>query len=363
MKKARQTVLVGNSAPELLTKEILQINPKRLLLVRGQSSYQACGAKGLIEKILKNLEIEICEFFDFNSNPEFGDLNKGLCVLNEFSPDLIIAIGGGSVLDMAKLMRFFSSHRGIIEKNEYEYQGNQIPLIAIPTTAGTGSEVTPFAVLYKNKVKYSVEHHAVIPNIAVEHAPLTYANPPYLSACTGFDALAQAIESYWNLNATKESDEYATKAIDLIWSNLPKVVNSPTPDSRNKMMEGAYWAGKAISITKTTAPHAFSYPFTTYYGYPHGHAVAITFPSIFRYNMLSGDIPNCKGEYLLRALEINWDEDTLNRYIEKIGLKVVSQKYDVNLLLGGINLNRLSNNPAFISEVDCVRLLEESLKA
>ena len=114
--------------------------------------------------------------------------------------------------------------------------------------------------------------------MAVVYPQFTYQNDAYLTACTGFDALAQAIESYWAKGATNESRDYSVRAIGLLWKQLPQLIQSPTKELRNQVAEGAYWAGRAINISTTTAPHAFSYVFTSKYGYPHGHAVAFTFP-------------------------------------------------------------------------------------
>ena len=179
-----------------------------------------------------------------------------------------------------------------------------------------------------------MEHTDILPDVAIVYPPFTYNNPKYLTACTGFDALAQGIESYWNVNATEESDEYAKRAIQLLWPNLPVAVNAPTKQARDKVSEGSYWAGRAINITKTTAPHAFSYPFTTYYGYPHGHAVALTFPFFMQYNCmvrnsklqcsLNVDAYNEKIKILCDLLSFSFmtTYGDMVKYIMKLGLSL-----------------------------------------
>lgn len=336
---------------------VLRIIPDHIFLVRGKNSYEKCGAQAVLESVFVKLACGVTEFFDFEANPKIEDMEKGLSLLKEYPTNMIIAIGGGSVLDMAKLLRFFYSYSGNPTGGEFEKKRQLIPLITLPTTAGTGSEATHFSVLYKDKVKYSVEHDAILPDVAIVYPKFTYGNSKYLTSCTGFDALAQAIEAYWNVNATEESDKYAAKAIKLLWPNLPLVVNSPTAEARNKVSEGSYWAGRAINITKTTAPHAFSYSFTTDYGYPHGHAVALTFPFFMRYNIGNSDIllnPNInpylykiKMQKMLQWLNMECVDVAIamKEYIRNLGLDIDISQIDISKIVSSVNIQRLINNP------------------
>lgn len=367
----KQLHFIGESSITNLKSIIKDNAPQSILLVRGKSSYENCGAKEAIAQSLPS-NIKIIEFYDFSENPKSEDLEKGLMLLQKNACNLIIGIGGGSVLDMSKLIRFFHSYKGEITGVEFVQHTALIPLIAIPTTAGTGSEVTHFAVLYKNKIKYSVTHKDMQPDIAIIDPSFTYHSPKYLTACTGFDALAQAIEAYWNINATEESDKYAMKAIRLLWPNLPIAVNVPTNNSRDKVSEGAYWAGQAINITKTTAPHAMSYPFTTYYGYPHGHAVALTFPFFMNYNYIN--IPNLlhprinTNEYYLKMEELylflgiptKSIAQFIRHYLTNIGLDICIKRMDINnsLILSNINIQRSSNNPRIMKKEDYMIVLK-----
>lgn len=355
-----QCFFLGRSSIEKLLPILREYSPRHIFLVRGKKSYEICGAKSIMDSVFDDLCCEVTEYYDFEENPKIEDLERGLLLMKRFSFSVIVAVGGGSVLDMAKLLRFFSSYSGEPTSGKFEKRQELLPLIALPTTAGTGSEATHFAVLYKDKVKYSVEHAGVLPDTAIVYPPFTYNNPKYLTACTGFDALAQAIEAYWNVNATAESDGYAEKAIKLLWSNLPLAVNSPTDDVRDKVSEGSYWAGRAINITKTTAPHAFSYPFTTYYGYPHGHAVALIFPYFFEYNILFTEALSKrlllsdylkKMHHLLVLLDMNIETfpDVLKHFLALLHLEKKQLCYSTERILAGINLSRLKNNPIDIS--------------
>ncbi|MDR2407074.1 MAG: phosphonoacetaldehyde reductase [Bacteroidales bacterium] len=348
-----QRVFTGESAIEYFYSILDEISPTNIFLVRGKSSYKTSGAVTVITAAVVRLNCKVTEFYDFCENPRIEDLEKGLSLLSGTNADLIIGTGGGSVMDMSKLIRFFHSYTTVSENTGYIKQKDLLPLINIPTTAGTGSEATHFAVLYKNKMKYSIEHEDILPDVAIVYPPFTYNNPKYLTACTGFDALAQAIEAYWNVNATAESDEYALKATGLLWKNLPKVVNHPSVKTRDIVSEGSYWAGKAINITKTTAPHAFSYPFTIHYGYPHGHAVAMTFPfwADFNISALRRLLP-AKADILLSTLNIN-DDNVCSKfvdYINNLSLDLhLAPAISIDSILSNINMERLKNNPGIIN--------------
>lgn len=349
-----QQAYIGKDSIKEIVPLLKKHNAKHVFLVRGKSSYVACGAEEVIKNALNIANCEFTEFYDFSENPKCEDMEKGIELLKSSNADFIIAVGGGSVMDMAKLIRFFSCYKGNITGKSFEKDGSLSPLIAIPTTAGTGAEATHFAVVYRNKVKYSAEHDDMLPDFAIVYPPFTYGNSKYLTACTGFDALAQSIEAFWNLNATEESDVYAERAIRRLWPNLPKVVNNPTWDVRDIVSEGSYWAGRAINITKTTAPHAFSYPFTSYYGYPHGHAVALTFPYFLGLNCSEKNKDRVRVNRLLDILGFDGNANLMEqmaKFIESIGLqKREVTVIDKEFILSQVNLERLMNNPVCIDK-------------
>ena len=341
----QQAYLGKNSIKEIVPL-LKRHDAKHVFLVRGKGSYVACGADEVIKNALTIANCDYTEFYEFSENPKCEDMEKGIELIKSSKADFIIAVGGGSVMDMAKLIRFFCCYTGDITSKSFKKEGLLFPLMALPTTAGTGAEATHFAVVYKDKVKYSAEHDDMLPDFAIVYPPFAYGNSKYLTACTGFDALAQAIEAFWNKNSTTESDHYAEKAISMIWDNLPIVVNNPNNQLRDKISEGAYWAGRAINITKTTAPHAFSYPFTTYYNYPHGHAVAITFPFFIKLNCSSNNEKSVKLLSLLGYNNIDNLEKLMLNYIDNIGLRLRKEdSIDIDFVLSQVNLERLQNNP------------------
>lgn len=358
----KQQVFLGKDSIKKIVPLLNRHNSKQVFLVRGKGSYTACGAEKIIKNALLETGCTLTEFYDFSENPKFEDMARGVGLLRGSRADFIIAVGGGSVLDMSKLVRFFNSYEGEVTGKTFEKINNLLPLVAIPTTAGTGAEATHFAVVYKDKIKYSVEHEDILPNYALVYPPFTYGNSKYLTACTGFDALAQAIEAYWNLNATDESDIYAEKAIKLLWPSLPDLVNNPTEELRDRVSEGSYWAGRAINIAKTTAPHAFSYPFTTYYGYPHGHAVALTFPYFMKLNCSELNDNEIRVNTLLDMLKFKRGTNLLEQmrcYVHSIGLQVRKDiVIDYEFIMSHVNLDRLRNNPVHVDNTDTLHFLK-----
>ena len=201
--------------------------------------------------------------------------------------DYTICIGGGSVIDFAKLVNIglhndqvftnFPNHINEVEK------GNKF--IAIPTTSGSGTEATHFAVLYHNLKEFSISHKFLYPDVVFLDSTLTYSINSYQTAISGIDAFCQAIESYWSINSTEESLKYSLSSLKLILKFLHKAVNNNCRISKKNMIYASYLAGKAINISKTTGAHALSYFLTTNYNIPHGQAVALTIAEWYSYNI------------------------------------------------------------------------------
>ncbi len=326
-----QIYYIGKNALRDWQKDLTALSVQRVFLVHGKQSYEACGAKKLIDEILKNYEVT--EFSAFSANPKIEDAQEGVKQCLAANAQLIIAVGGGSALDTAKLIRHM-----------IQEQGGRVLLHALPTTSGTGAEATHFAVVYIDGKKNSIEADDVLPDIAVVYPPFTYHNSAYLTACTGFDAVAQAIESYWAKGATEESKGYAVKALQKLWRQLPLLIKDLSDSSlRDAVSEGAYWAGRAINISKTTAPHAFSYAFTSHYDYPHGHAVALTFPFFMKLN---------GNQNLLTLLGLSTAQvhEQMEQYLSSIGLSLrISDSIDIEETLQEVNMQRLANNPVNVT--------------
>ena len=257
---------------------------KKILLVTGKTSYSQSGAQAILNHVLKD-EMTF-RFYDFEVNPKIDDAIRGVNFARENNIELIIAVGGGSAIDMAKLIKaFYASPNDCYElaRGKLEMSDPCIPLIAVPTTAGSGSEATHFAVVNIGYDKYSLASQLLLPYIAVLDGNLIDTCSPYQKACNGLDALAQSIESAWAAGSTEQSRGYAFEAVELCAKNLKSVVEG---DANLLTLQGmsnaAHRAGKAINISKTTAAHAWSYGITNHHGIPHGHAVWLTLPKIFK---------------------------------------------------------------------------------
>ncbi|MHA1671607.1 MAG: phosphonoacetaldehyde reductase [Promethearchaeota archaeon] len=354
-------------------KEILETNNfKKIFLITGRKSFEQKEIKSVILEELS--DVQFYRFNDFTPNPKIQDIKKGIDLFKKKNFDVIIAVGGGSVLDMGKAISIFSSNEGDlvkIIKKEIEITKKGIPLIRIPTTAGSGSEATHFAVVYIGKTKYSLADQDFLkPEYVIVDPLFTLKLPKKISACSGMDALTQAIESYWNINSTEESKTYSKKAIELIISNLVKVVNDPDKESRKKMAIAANYAGKAINITKTTACHAISYPITSYFNVPHGHAVALTLPSmiIFNSEIEEKDCQDSRGTLFvkntmndlisfMKASNFEEAKDIILTLMHDVGLDTnlqalgIKSQEDIEIIIkNGFNPNRVKNNPRILTE-------------
>lgn len=350
----------------------------RIFLVTGKKSFHLSGARDAITPCLVGKTA--VHFSDFSANPKIDDVIKGVSELKQAKCDAVIAVGGGSVIDMAKLINATAHSdyelRDIVTgKRRIEVKG--LPLIAVPTTAGSGSEATHFAVVYVGNTKYSLAHEYVLPDYSVVDPSLTYNLPPRLTAASGFDALSQAVESYWAVTATEESREYASQAIRMILPTLESAVNSPNAEARNTMVLAAHLAGKAINITKTTAPHAISYPLTTYFNVPHGHAVALLLGKFFVINSELEGVKegNSRGkDYLQKVMHELRDlfdcvspQDCSNKWYQlmaAVGLENnfkslgICNQSDIDLIINNVNVERLDNHPVIIEETVLRQLLQ-----
>ncbi|MEO0973909.1 MAG: iron-containing alcohol dehydrogenase, partial [Pseudomonadota bacterium] len=241
-------------------------------------------------------------------------------------------------------------------------------VVAVPTTAGSGSEATRFAALYVDGIKHSLDHAHLRPAVALVDANLVLSSPPLLLASTGLDALCQSIESYWAVRATPASRALARQGIEAVWTHLTHAVRTGDSAAIAALSRGAWCAGRAIDQTRTTAAHALSYPLTMHLGIPHGHAVALTLPFFFRINGAPGDRALQSGVQAselvatMRALcdllgggSIEACAQRLEALPPALGLTHrLGDAADAELsaMAREINLARLANNPVAIGEED-----------
>lgn len=359
----RQKEIIFTGAISDLKIILKSYSCKNIFLIRGKNSYNVCGAKEEITKIAKNYMIK--EYYDFSNNPKFEDAEFGYEKFKKSNSELLIAIGGGSVIDMAKLIKHFQ----ILTDNTVD-----LPLIAIPTTAGTGSEATCFAVVYKNGIKNSIENEKLLPDYAIVDANLLQGQSKYQMAVSGLDAFAQGIESYWSINSTIESMKYSQKAIKLIWENLENAING-SKEAQIRIAEGSNFAGKAINIAKTTAAHALSYGFTKKIGLAHGHAVSISLPFFINLHLnVTSDICNdSRGATHISSviseiktiLNITGDDlvEKVSNFYQKVGITINFKDLCItdavySQVIKQVNYERLNNNPVSVDSNTLQSLFE-----
>jgi alcohol dehydrogenase class IV len=252
------------------------------------------------------------------------------------------------------------------------FERDAVPIAAVPTTTGTGSEATHFAVLWQDREKFSVVHGSMLPDLAIVDPSLAKSQPRYLRDVSALDALAQGIESYWCVNSTDESKRYAKEAIETVHKNL-----SSGGFSYEDAAWGACLAGKAINITRTTAPHAVSYALTGHYGISHGNAVFLTLPSFFKYNcnVTEDDCLDSRGAayvrktmrelaYMLGANGIGEAVRDLRDILRGLNISGRLSDYGItaesidHIVKNGFNPERVNNNPRLLTESALRRILK-----
>ena len=344
-----------------------EVGCEKLFLVV-DSSYPFLNIKDAIEALPVN---ERVMFSGFTPNPLYEQVCNGIELLKTSNCDTILAVGGGSAIDVAKCIKLAvlakEGNAAIIPplvSARVVCDGTKLPFIAIPTTAGTGSESTHNAVMYYEGVKQTVTNDGVLPDFAVLEPSVLKTLPLYQKKCTMMDALCQGIESWWSVNSTEESYEYSRKTIELIMANWRKYIFENDDEAAKQIMLAANYGGRAINITQTTAAHAMSYKITSLYKLPHGHAVAVCLPSIWKYMMTHFDYCiDKRGWNYLEGIfkEISFSmgynnpvealegfEDMMKEL--KMNLPVgVDREKELEVLTESVNPIRLKNNPVNLS--------------
>ena len=350
---------------------ILQhVGCERLFLVI-DASYPFLNIKDTIEALPV---VEKVKFSDFTPNPLYEQVGQGIDLFKSSGCDAILAVGGGSAIDVAKCIKLAvlaeEGKAALIPplvSQRLPIDGSRIPFIAIPTTAGTGSESTHNAVMYYEGAKQTVTNDGILPDFAVLEPSVLKTLPLYQKKCTMMDALCQGIESWWSVNSTDESKEYSRKAVELVMAHWRKYIFENDDEAAAQIMLAANYSGRAINIAQTTAAHAMSYKITSLYKLPHGHAVAVCLPEIWVYML--DNLEKCtdyrgiayvKDTFQLIA-EVFGEDIPLNAIAKfrdimiALGLeRPISEQYetDIVLLKRSVNPVRLKNNPISIDESD-----------
>ena len=346
---------------------------KRIFVITGNNSYRNSGA----EKILQNVFFKKEVFFYFKRKflPELNELKKIHLYCKKIKPDLIITIGGGAVLDYAKIANILDDLTNIeqkIKKYSYPIKKKKYKLIAIPTTAGSGAEATSNAVIYLNSVKYSFEDKLLIPDYFFLIPELVIKVPKKIKSSSGFDAIAQSMESIISLKSTPESILFAKQSLKLSIDYFAQYLAKPSLNNSKFMSLASHLAGKAINISKTTAPHAVSYPFSSLYKISHGHAVSLTFNKFLKFNFVNSKYSissfDLKSRYdiffeifkvdniddLIFKLDILKKNASLEDNYKKLGINI---DRNIDKFLRDINMLRLKNNPIKLQKNDIKNII------
>ncbi|MBU0571103.1 MAG: phosphonoacetaldehyde reductase [Candidatus Omnitrophica bacterium] len=334
--------------------------------------------RGVTKRICQLLGKDNVFVFDgVQPNPSFDEIGSFGAELDKLSVECIVALGGGSVIDTAKALSVVLSCR--VDKlslrdllaGKIDLKDKTIlPIIAVPTTAGTGSEVTPFATIWdkEEKKKYSLEKPQIYPRIAILDPVLTLSLPKKETITAGLDALAHAFEAIWNRNATPITDVYAINALEIIFTALPDTVGDMRNiTNRSRMMRASLFSGLAMSQTRTALSHSISYPLTVHFGVPHGLACAFTIVSVFHLNRAYEDGRFQKVAGFLKLRDVDVLEELLVNFMELLRVRervrayLPSIKELMQLSSEMITSDRVKNNLAPVSKKEILEILRKSL--
>jgi len=359
-----QTIICGEGVHREIGNILHRLQCRKFLLVCGGSFRRLP-----IADYFAALDIPYVTFTDFTPNPQYDEVCRGVEAYRANGCDAIVAVGGGSAMDVAKCIKLYAPMSDDVCYLEQPYADSGIPLIALPTTAGTGSESTRFAVIYHHGEKQSVHHDSILPDYAVLEPAVLYTLPTYQKKCTLMDALGQAIESYWSVAATTQSREPAAQAIRAIMRYWRDYIFRDDAEATLEILRASNLAGQAIHITTTTAPHAMSYKLTTIYGLPHGHAVALCLPRVWEYML------TCADDALLSVLDeiaacmgVPTSEEAvamLDAMMGEMGLGcpvAENRSEEIARLAAGVNVERLGNHPVPLSAEVLRELYEKIVK-
>ncbi|MCM1089512.1 MAG: phosphonoacetaldehyde reductase [Muribaculum sp.] len=369
-----QTILKAGENYTELDEYLRQAGVSKCMLVC-DASLSSLRIGGYLETVPERLGIGVVRFSDFRPNPLYESVAAGVGIFRREQCDMIIAVGGGSAIDVAKCIKLYS---GMDEGRNYleqEIVPNGIKLLAVPTTAGTGSEATRFAVIYHNGEKQSVSHESCIPTAVLMDAGALKTLPPYQRRSTMLDALCHAIEAAWSVNSTAESRGYSVRAVRMIMENHEGYLSNDARCNEN-MLYAANLAGKAINIAQTTAAHAMCYKLTSLYGISHGHAAALCLKGLWPYMLRNRDkctdprgrdhLEAVYGE-IAEAMGCGTAEEAAAAYaglVDRMGLPVPhASEEDYVILKTSVNPVRLKNHPFSLGEETIGGLYREILGA
>ena len=377
--RTTKRILFGAGSVEKIGTEAQLLKAKKILIITDPGVIQAGLLEG-VEKSLQSVNLPFVIFDGVEPDPRIEVVEKSVEKAKKEGTDLIIGFGGGSSLDIAKVTSIMITNTGKIDSFfGIDLVPNPgIPVILIPTTAGTGSEVTPIAILSdtKEKLKKGIVSPTLFPEVAIVDPKLTIGLPPSVTAFTGMDALTHAIEAYYSVNATNLSDLLAFRAMELISKNIRMAyAHGENLAARSNMMEGSLLAGIAFANAGVGAVHAFAYPLGGEFHLAHGLTNTLMLPYVMRYNILGcphkfAQMAKAFGEKVERISELVGAEIAV-RFIERLSedIRVPRRLRDVGipedaiprLAEAAMKVTRLlANNPRKVTLEDAVAIYKSA---
>ncbi|MDQ2069903.1 phosphonoacetaldehyde reductase [Natronospira bacteriovora] len=351
-----------------------QVDGERVVLI----TTPGFRRRGVVDRLSASLGSRLVAVVDdVKPNPDVRDVDTQGQALRQHAPDMLLALGGGSSMDTAKgLARLLSQPgdasltRHFRDGQAFSSEGPALPVTAIPTTSGTGAEVTPFGTIWDFELgkKYSVTGADLYSAAAILDPELTVGLPEEVTISSGLDAISHALESTWNKSASPVTLGFCAKSLQLSLAALPRLKQDPgNLQARGDMMQASLLAGLAISQTRTALAHSISYPLTTRFELPHGFACSFTLPALMRFNAASDD-----GRLLDLARAIGFDSidafsGALERLFDELDVGHFLRRYipspDAALALSEqmFTPGRADNNLRAATQEDVVQILRDSL--
>ncbi|UCE56604.1 MAG: iron-containing alcohol dehydrogenase [Desulfobacterales bacterium] len=373
-------IVMGPGAIDQIGEEVRYLKAEKVLFVTDKGVIEA-GLIKLAQTSLEKSDIAYAVFDGVEPDPRYEIVTDCADLIRREQPDLLIGFGGGSPIDIAKVSAVMATNKDPITK----YFGIDLipnpglPTIIVPTTAGTGSEVTPIAILSDEgeKLKKGIVSPHLFPSVALLDPELTLGLPPNITASTGIDALIHAIESYTSVNATGMTDILAFRAMELLYDNIRTAyANGTNLPARSSMLEGSLLAGMAFANAGVTAVHAFAYPIGAEFHIPHGIANTLMLPHVMRFNLL-GDVPKFAriasafglpsqgldnlrmAEMVVEAIERLAEDLRLPKHLAEFGIK---EEDIAGLAEGVMKVTRLlANNPRVMHLEDAIDIYKAAL--
>lgn len=358
----RQRILPVDGSYREVDDYLTEHGVQKILLVCG-ASIQQLKIGEYFQALHQRKNIEVIKFQDFQPNPRYESVEAGVRLFQKKKCDMIVAVGGGSAIDVAKCIKLFCCMEPKESFLRRQIEPNDVKLFVVPTTAGTGSEATRYAVIYDKGEKQSVQHDSCIPSAVLLDGTVLRTLPLYQKKATMLDALCHGIESFWSVNATDDSRKLSGEAISLIMEYKEEYLANHDRGN-DRMLKAANIAGKAINITQTTAGHAMCYKLTTLYGIPHGHGAALCVDRLLPY--LYSHIDKCRDPRgksylqtifmeLAQAMGCGDVKEAIELYHHVlIGLDLpkirLNTSKDLEILVKSVNMERLKNTPVEITE-------------